>query len=77
MCVSAHSQVLCRDLQAIAHVQKVRKAAFIQQQVDGDASLTRCIQKILQDEQVCEEVHDYCYGLTHTHREGDESHVMT
>lgn len=63
MTVCSYSEVLSRDLQAVTHVQEVRQTTFIQQQVDGNTMLTRCIQKILQDEQVCEEVHDHCYGL--------------
>lgn len=41
--VTTHPQMLCRNLQPAAHVQEVRQAVLLQQQVHSNPSLTRSI----------------------------------
>ncbi len=61
--VFTHPQVLRRNLQPVAHVQEVRQAVLLQQQVHSNPSLTRSIQQILQDQQVRQQVHNHCNQL--------------
>lgn len=46
------------DLQPAAHVQEVGHAPGLQHGVDGHPAPRRGVQQVLEDLQVCQEVHD-------------------
>ena len=46
-------------MQPAAHVQEVRHAASVQQDVDGDGASRRRLHQVLQDVQVGQQVHHY------------------
>lgn len=58
-----HPQVWRSDLQPAAHVQEVRHASDLQDDIDGHAPLDDGVQQVLEDMQISEEVHDYSNHL--------------
>ena len=56
---STNPQVLWSHLQPAAHVQEVRHATSVQQDVDGDGAPRRRLHQVLQDVQVRQQVHHY------------------
>lgn len=66
----SHPQVLGADVQPGAHVQEVRHAVVVQQDVDGHRAAPGGVHQVLQDLEVGEQVHhdgDHLLGAQKRH----------